>query len=375
MLAALPALVVLALFVTGPVWERFQEEVKLRTLAEAHGAERARALVWLVEHRSLRGIAIVLDEMGNWDTRDRPPEGSFFSHYLDRNSLRSPPDIHSFDGEFRGMDALTLALLRAPCIQSAIPSASGIPVTGYERELERVLREGGAALRAQALWVLFRVKAPSSVEAQRDALEDLRRACPALERPLSRIARAFEPEEVLRVLHERSPDPWVICAAGVLGLREALRRLGHLSGSIDRDTALAGLRALEHFQGREADVELARCLLYWGHDVYRLAGEALFRRNPELLLEVLSREEAPEPCRWWQGLMLARLGSVEAVPVLVSELSKVSDLAPEMFQHLEVLARPEHREIILELPERVRPDQRRRAEEVVRSYLARPRPP
>ena len=389
---AAPALGISVIVFAGPMWERIQEELQLRTVAKSTGDERARALAWLVEHGSVRGIAIVLDELLDWESRKelrrggglrgsrslplpRPvlaPPGTFLGYHAERASekvfLR---DIWSFQGEFTGLDEQAFFFLRNPVKKPASYPEPETPLTAYEDELERVLREGTVPLRAQALGLLFAVRAQASVDAQWRAIEDLRRTFPALEKPLSRMAKDFDEESLLEALAVERPEIWVIRAAGVIRLRKALPRLGGLTGSPDRERGMAALRSIDDFEGPEADEELARCVLHWSNDVYRGGGEALFRRNKELLLHLLLDNPAPRCCRWWQGLMLGRLGSAEAVPIIASEMVVMTDLAEEMFLHLERLAGPEHREILLGLPGKVRPDQRPRAEEIVRGYLAR----
>lgn len=362
LLVAVPALGILPIVFAGPVWERIQEELQLWTVAKSTGDERARALAWLVEHGSLRGIAIVLEELLDWDMSTGRPRGTFLDYQAERAGGQGGiVNVWSWAGDF----------LHRPLTKPAADSEIESPLTGHEDELERMLREGTIPLRAQALGILFKIKAPSSLGAQWRAIQDLRRACPALEKPLSRMAEAFEPKSIMTALMRRLPDSWEIRAAGAIDLREALPRLGELTGNPHRERAMVALRSIEDFDGPEAEAELARCILHWNYyDVYSRGGEVLFRRNKDLLLEVLLAE-APEYSRWWQGLMLGRLGRVEAVPHLVSEVNELHTMDAEMFQHLERLAGPEHRDLILELPERVRPDQRRRAEEVVRSYLAR----
>src|SRR5688572_12028918 len=313
LLVAVPALCILAIVFAGPVWERIQEELKLRTVAKSPGDDRARALVWLVEHGSVRGIAIVLDELLDWEPRKelrrggvlrgslllpRPvlaPPGTFLGYHAERASekvfLR---DLWSFQGEFTGLDEQAFFLLRNPLKKPASYPEPATPLTAYEDELERVLREGTVPLRAQALGLLFAVRAQASVDAQWRAIEDLRRTCPALEKPLSRMAKDFDEETLLEALAFERAEIWVIRAAGVIRLRKALPRLGELTGSPDRERGMAALRSIDDFEGPEADEELARCVLYWSYDVYSRGGEVLFRRNKDLLLRLLLRDDVPE---------------------------------------------------------------------------------
>jgi hypothetical protein len=320
----------------------------------------------------MRGIAIALEELLDWEFRTKPRAGTLHGFLSGRVSDRMRYlDLWSFQGEFTGLDELAIAFIQNPFTKPAVPSELGAPLSTYEDEVERALREGNAPIRAQALGILFAVRAPASVDAQWRAIEELRRACPALENPLSGMADAFAPEALLPGLQLERPPTWVIRAAGVTRLRKALPRLGELTAHLDRERGLAAVRSIEEFEGVEAEKELARCILHWSYDVYTRAGEVLFERNKDLMLETLLGAEAPQHCRWWQGLMLGRLGRVEAVPLIVSEVNKLHTLDAEMFGHLERLAAPEHRDILLEMPRNVRPDQRRRAEQVLEGYLAR----
>ena len=377
LLVAVPALCIFAIVFSGPVWDRIEEELKLRTVAKSTGDERARALAVLVERGSLRGIAIALEELLDWDVGNEWPSRTFLRYLAEQEGGHGGiVNVWSWAGEFTGFNGLSLAFLQHPLTQSAAGSEIESSLTGYEKELERMLREGTIPLRAQALGILFKVKAPSSLGVQWRAIQDMRRVCPALEKPLSRMAEAFEPASIMAALRSPRPHPWEIRAAAAIGLREALPRLGELTGDPDRERAMVALRSIEDFEGREAEAELARCVLHWNYyTVYSRGGQVLSRRNKDLLLEVLLAGGVPEHCRWWQGLMLGRLGRSEAVPLLVSEVNELHTMDSEMFQHLDRLASPEHRELILELPEKVRPDQRGRAEEIVRSYLARCRSP
>ena len=151
---AVPALCILAIVSAGPVWDRIQEELKLWTVAKSTGDERARALAWLVEHGSVRGIAIVLEELLDWDMGNERPSGTFLGYHAERAGVQG--DVSSWAGEFTGFNGLSIAFLPHPLTKPAADSEIEGPSTGYENELERMLREGTIPLRAQALGILFK---------------------------------------------------------------------------------------------------------------------------------------------------------------------------------------------------------------------------
>jgi hypothetical protein len=145
--------------------------------------------------------------------------------------------------------------------------------------------------------------------------------------------------------------------SAVTRLGGALPRLRELSVSGNLHTSLAAERSLEDFEGPEADEALGFCLLGWKYDAYVRAGSVLAERNKRYLKQILSNIAAPPKCRYWQAILLARAGSVEAVPLLVSEVHKMDMIDREMFEHIGRLAQPRHRDLIESLPGLVRPDQ------------------
>jgi hypothetical protein len=152
---------------------------------------------------------------------------------------------------------------------------------------------------------------------------------------------------------------------------KALPRLIELSGSVDLDTSLAAERSLEDFTGPKANQALAGCLLGWQDGAWERAGNALVKRDKQLLIKVLLQGKVPPICRYYQGILLARCNHPSAVPILCDEVRKYAMIDIEMFTHIARLGNPEHADLIRALPINVRTDQGGMAEEALIEFMRR----
>jgi hypothetical protein len=294
---------------------------------------------------------------------------------------------------FRGIDEKTRRFLAWPNLQPVVQfGCAGGEVTPYEEALVETLKAGEPALKLQALAILMKLRAPSSVPLQWKALGELRQNNdrPQWQPLLAEWQACFDPQRLERELRQaprghgdyESASPtflWSIRAAGVIQDVRARDRLVTLSTGGDTslpadlilDTSLAAERSLEDFTGPEANKALVRCVLGWKYDAYVRAGHALLKRDKALLTKVLLEAKAPKNCRFYQGLLLARCDNAAAVPILCEEIPTYQIIDGKMFAQIARLGGAEHREMIQSLPARVRPDQRDVAEHIVQRFMTK----
>jgi len=383
-----------------PLRDWIVEGSKLRTVEKGPPEEQARALAWLLERGSMRAVPHLLEQILDpaLERRLEATVEAIHALHIERSGggnaegvdtfrqprqAPSPPRARSLrEVQFAGVDRDTLEFLRSPDLQPAVQYGCVRNWTPFEDALITALKESDLALRAQALAVLLRVRSPSSVRDQRTTLDELKRSRPhrSWESIIAKMESFYDPRELHVGIAGAPPhDPfvdrgfplaWSIRAAGVTKLDRAIPRLRELSVSTNFDTALAAERSLEDFEGPEADEALAHCLLAWSAACDR-AGDALAERNKPYLKQILSNIIAPPNYRYWQAILLARAGSVDAVPILLSEVHKMAMIDREMFEHIGRLAQPRHRELIDTLPGRVRPEQADDAQAAVRRFEER----
>jgi hypothetical protein len=293
---------------------------------------------------------------------------------------------------FTGVDERTGRFLAWPNLQPAVQFGCATYATPYEDALIETLKTGKPARQLQALAILMKLRAPSSVPLQWKALGELGQIKdrPQWKPLLAEWQACFDPQrleqELRQALAEHEAEEseersflWSIRAAGAIRDVRALDRLATLSTGDDANlaaewtlhTSLAAERSLEEFNGREADKALVRCLLGWKYDAYVRAGNALLKRDKALLTKVLLAAKAPKNCRFYQGLFLARCDNAAAVPILCTEVPTYQIIDREMFAHIARLGSAEHREMIRSLPARVRPDQRALAEHTMQRFTTK----
>jgi hypothetical protein len=277
---------------------------------------------------------------------------------------------------FSGVDCpAAFRFLEYPYLQNAVHFGCVVTLHPYEDALEAGLGQPDPARKLQALVLLMRVSAPHSVELQWKALNELEDlpARPGLPALLQDLKARFSESAIGAALQRQPPEDryegdstlsWNARAAGILRLRRLLPRLVELSRGEHLHVSLAAERSLEDFEGPEGDEALAQCLLGWQYDAYVRAGRALLVRNAPLLKRVLAAETAPDKCRYWQGILLARCDDPAAVPILCEAIPKTGIIDAEMFEHIARLARAEHFTLIWQLPQQVRVEQRERARQI-----------
>lgn len=297
-------------------------------------------------------------------------------------------DIHLSGGNadelppLTALDEATALFLRVPSRNSAVQfSCSSVGRPRLWR-ITQALEEGDPAVRLLALTVLMKVHAPRTVAEQWQALQDAHDldGHPELAWLLAELDRAFAWESVEALIQQAPPEgeyeinydlEWGLRAAGVARHWEAVPRLRALTHSENLHTSLTAERSLEDFPGPQADEALVHCVLGWRYNAYERAARALLQRNPTLLERTLLENEAPEDCRYQQGVFLGRLGSPAAVPILCETLPRYQIIDREMFDQVEALATAQHLALVDALPDRVRDNQRERAESVRASVRAR----
>ncbi len=286
------------------------------------------------------------------------------------------------DEPFRALDDAAVLFLRVPSLRAAVQFSDASVGRPQEWRITTALTEGEPNARLLALAILMRVRAPRSVAEQWEALEAARllEGHPELPALLAELDRAFAWESVESLIEREPPEgdyevdhglEWGLRAAGVARHWEALPRLRALTRSENLHTSLTAERSLEDFPGPEADDALVHCLLGWRYNAYVRAARALQKRHPELLERTLLENDAPEDCRYQQGVFLGRLGSPAAVPILCETLPRYQIIDREMFDLVEALATKEHRALVDALPAQVRENQRARADQVREHVRAR----
>jgi hypothetical protein len=284
-----------------------------------------------------------------------------------------PPSFDRVDGATRGF-------LEHPSLNSAVQFSCAVHRKPYESALEAALKEARPELRLQALVVLLRVKAPRSVDLQWKALRELDLNDERAQALIAELKKEFDSEKLQAGLKKNPPADryeddlkleWTIRAAGVSTADATLERLKELSRSDNLGVSLAAQASLQDFPGKAGDEALIYCLLGWKYDAYVRAANALLKRNPALLNEALTSHVAPDDCRYHQGLFLARCNNSDAVPILCDKVGMISMIDGEMFDHIGRLAKEDHWPLVKSLASQVRPDQRDKAEQIVKTVRER----
>ncbi|MEN6451037.1 MAG: hypothetical protein ABFC96_11140 [Thermoguttaceae bacterium] len=314
---------------------------------------------------------------------------------LGKDYFQDGGDDDDFDGSndltnerdeivFSGIDRATRRFLSHPEVKPVVQFSCAVTATPYEDALEKALAKGSPEKKLQALAILMRLRAPSSVPLQWKALGELRQLKDhARWQPLlSEWLACFDPRTLEREIQQAPPPGdrysdrpriylWSIRACGTIQDANALSRLTTLSKADHLYTSLAAERSLEDFTGPKANQALAACILGWQYDAYVRACDALLKRDKSLLVKTLLQTNAPKKCRYYQGVFLARCDNPAAVPILCEEVPEYQILDTEMFAHIARLGGAEHRQMIQSLPTRVRPEQRKLAEQAVQQYTKR----
>ena len=284
---------------------------------------------------------------------------------------------------FSGIDLRTGSALAWPAVSEVVQFGCTGTYAPYEASLEAALRKGTPELKLQALAILMRLRAPSSVPLQQKVLAELRelKTRPGWRPLLEELAHCFDPDRLMRIVTQDPPADrysstersylWSIRALGAIRHNAALPRLIVLSRSGQLYTSLAAERSIEDFCGEAAEQALVQCMLGWQYDAYKRAAYALLKRNKQLLQDTLLAATPPKRCRYQKALFLARCDDSASVPLLCAEVGSYQLIDGEMFDHIARLALRDHRELIERLPELVRADQRDRARSTVVKYLKR----
>jgi hypothetical protein len=276
----------------------------------------------------------------------------------------------------------TWAFLAKPSLTPFVQFSCS-PTVGQDPSIEAAMLEGKDPDRLVALALLMRVRAPDSVDKQRDTLDALSKRHPEWASALAELRVAFEPAPILAALAKDPPTDWhddaaahcwAIRAAAITGLDAAIPRLGELSTVHVLDLSLTAVKSLEESTGEAADRALAQCVLGWQYDAFEHAARALRKRNLAVLHEALLSAEPPEDRRYDYGIFLAWCDDTKAVPILCDTVKGISFGAKwnvDHFELIEKLATKDQLSVIEALPGNVRPDQRERAEAVVAAVKER----
>jgi hypothetical protein len=306
-----------------------------------------------------------------------------------RRSEISPREFKQIDGPD------TIPFLDGNSLKPVVQFSCARQSSAYEDALEVALENKDPEIRVQALAVLLRCKAAHSAAEQWKTLQDLKKVdkgplwSTLLEemethfdaRRLTEALKAPPPEEgfysdsslngILERERQQNLYYWHVRATGARKLKEQLPRLAELSLSRGIYISLAAEKSLEDFEGNDGDQALARCLLGWRYNAYVHAADALLKRNKKLLENSLLQAAVPDDCRYIQGIYLAKCDNPEAVPILCETVGKVHIIDGSMFAEIARLATHAQQKVIVDLPSHVRPEQKARAEEIVKNYTAR----
>lgn len=231
--------------------------------------------------------------------------------------------------------------------------------------------------RLQALVVLVKAEAPSSVEHQWQALQALKKL-DAKEKGklwtvlLEEIEARFSDERILKTIGQDPPADqydsdnrayyWAIRAAGVRHSEAALERVKVLSRSVNLYASLAAEKSLGEYPGKAGDEGLAYCLTGWRYNAANKAGFRLAQRNPQMLVQTLTAAKIPEDFRWQAGLLYAMCDRAEAVPLLCASVGGRAIIDRDMFDQIARLTTKEQLDLVVALPDKVRPEQREKAQ-------------
>jgi len=291
---------------------------------------------------------------------------------------------------FTGFTAETEQFLRAPDLAPGVQFSCAIGIRPVEPALIKAMKESPVPeIQLQALVLLLRVSAPSTVEAQWATLQKLKvfDKGPRWKELLSEMERVFDPKTLQARLADWTPPKlvgemdrygdlpahtiWAMRAASVMQCKELLPKLKKWSVNPHLDTSLEAERSLENFvPSPEADAALAGCVRGWQYNAAEKAARVLLRRNPKLLTETLL-DMRPADRLYIYGLLLGQCDDPRAVPILCNTVKDINLVDGSMFHFIEKLAQPEHLELIKALPDQVRLEQKPRAESVLKAVLAR----
>jgi hypothetical protein len=289
----------------------------------------------------------------------------------------------------------TIALVELPDILSGRHQSSSFPTkpvvqfscAGHsnplEDALEQALMRDNDIERLNALEVLVTRPSPASVPFQWQALQALLQRGEDSDR-IADLNRRFEASTILSIIEGPPPNEadnaqrqaclrfhWNVRAAGVLQIKEAIPRLAELGRCGELYSSLAAEASLEDFSGQEADEALVQVYLGYRYNAYIHAAQALLKRNPLLLTEALRTNEAPPDAEYQRALLLARVDSPLAVPLLCKTVPRYQLIDREMFEQVARLATSEQKELVEQLPAIVRDTQQEMAQQCVAAYRQR----
>jgi hypothetical protein len=288
--------------------------------------------------------------------------------------------------EFEGIDEFTRQFMDDPKTQPAVQHSDAKRSTPYERGLEEALKKNDPIIRLQALVVLMKVRAPRSVALQRKTLSDLMSTEMGkdVRTLLAALDASFSTNSLLKTLQRDEPAEdaedreycWAIRAAGVTRQARLLPRVCALSLSQNLSTCLAAELSLEDFDGEKAERALAACA-FGPSDAFIKAGHALLKRNKRMLHKNMVDFKISDGHEWGQGALLAECNDPRAVPILCEALNQDQAWSPWskslqfMFDHIARLATEDHKDLMEELPSKVKPEFKESAVAAVKKYQDR----
>lgn len=267
-------------------------------------------------------------------------------------------------------------LLLKPVVQF---SCARFP-TPEEDAWEKALKGKDQHKKLNALGNLLGLSAPSSVPLQYQTYLELKEKFPD-HYVIKSATKAFNPKRIKTVIAKTPskekygrPDnqyAWCIRAVGVLNMKDSIPRLLELSKAENLGTYLAAERSIEDFKGEVAEDALMKVISFWKYNAYIHASDEMMKRNPKRFAKELEKMNPPEDCKYQYGLYLAYCKNPKAVPVLCETVGKIHIKDFSMFRFIASLGQPHHKDIILDLPNNVREDQKEKAKECIKKYLER----
>lgn len=253
-------------------------------------------------------------------------------------------------------------------------------LTPQEDAWEAALKGKNDDKKLNALKNLIRSSAPSSVPLQYKAYKELKEKYPD-DYAVRSASAAFDKKRIKKVIAKEpfgekygegdNDYYWCMRAVGVLQMEDCIPRLLELSNVENLYTYLAAERSIEDFKGKIAEDALMEVISLWKYNAYVKASDEMEKRNIKRFSKELEKMNPPDDCRYKYAIFLAECNNPKAVPILCETVGHISMIDYRMFLFIAELGRPEDRDIILDLPNKVRNDQQSSAKRCIKKYLER----
>lgn len=261
-------------------------------------------------------------------------------------------------------------------LKPAVQFSCAVSPTNNEDFLEKYLISNDTISSLKALKILLQINSPRSVNDQYKVFKKYEKSFMTNE-GIKLAKLKFHKDYITRKLQIKIPGEkygslnpelaWSIRAIGAMRIESLIPKLLTLSKTGHLHTYLVAEKSIESFSGKKAEDALIEVIKLWKYNAFIHAGNAMLRRNPKRLSDFLEKFEPPNTV-YQYAIMLAKCGNPKSVPFLCKTVKNVSLVDSKMFDFIWKLGREIDRKIIEELPKKVRPNQKKKAEVCVRNY-------